>query len=274
MAGKFEDLRVLAIGAHPDDCEIKVGGAAALWAEQGASVKFLSLTNGDAGHHEMGGGPLARRRKRESVRAAEVLGVQETQTLDNHDGELAPDTEVRKAVVKAIRQWRADVVITCRPNDYHPDHRYTSQVVQDAAYVVRVPNYCQDVPALRKDPAFFYVSDGFTKPCPFEPVVSVDIDPVSGKKLRALHTMDSQMYEWLPWIEGCLEAVPEGDTARLAWLPTFLDGFFEKAEDFRGPLAERYGEERAARVKYSESFELCEYGHRPSRQEVWELFPF
>ncbi len=273
MAGKYQDLRVLAIGAHPDDCELKTGGTSALWAEQGASVMFLSLTNGDAGHHEIGGGPLARRRKRESNRAAEVLGVQ-TRTLDNHDGELSPNTEVRKAVVKAIREWRADIVLTCRPNDYHPDHRYTSQIVQDAAYVVRVPNYCQDTPALKKDPAFFYVSDGFHKPCPFEATVSVDIDPVIGKKFRALHTMDSQMYEWLPWIEGCLEDVPDGDAERLAWLPTFMKGFFEDPETFRALLAERYGSKRAAGVKYSESFELCEYGRRPSRDEVWELFPF
>lgn len=273
MARKFDDLRVLAIGAHPDDCEIKAGGTALMWAAQGAQVMFLSLSSGDAGHHEIGGGPLARRRKRESVRAAEIFGVS-TETLDYHDGELAPTLDLRKAVVRAIRNWHADIVLTCRSNDYHPDHRYTGQVVQDAAYVVRVPNYCQDTPALRKDPAFFYFSDNFRKPCPFEPSVSVDIDPVFDKKLLALHSMDSQMYEWLPWIEGKLDQVPDGDKARLEWLPTFLDPFFEKPDSVRDMLTARYGREHAAKVRYSESFELCEYGRQPTPEETWELFPF
>jgi N-acetylglucosamine malate deacetylase 1 len=272
MNQQLKDLRVIMIGAHPDDCELKSGGTAALWAEQGARVMFLSLTCGDAGHQDMGGGPLARRRRQESIRSAEVLGVSSA-TLDVHDGELYPTLEVRKAVIRAIRTWKADIVISCRPNDYHPDHRYSSQVVQDAAYLVMVPNVCPDTPPLKKNPAFMYFFDGFRKPCPFSHDVTVDVDRVMEKKYRALDTMDSQMYEWLPWVEGKFDQVPQSKKERFKWLPVFLEAFLESAGAGRESLAARYGKEHADKVKSCESFELCEYGSQPSRAELWEMFP-
>ena len=150
-----EPLRIIVFGAHPDDCELDAGGTAARWAEAGHKVKFVSVTNGDIGHHEMAGGTLARRRAAEVKRCAEILGI-ETEVLDNHDGELLPTLENRKEITRQIRRWKADVVIAHRPNDYHPDHRYTGILVQDAAFMVIVPNFCPDVPALRKNPVFLY----------------------------------------------------------------------------------------------------------------------
>src|ERR671925_251768 len=80
-------LRIIAFGAHPDDCELKAGGVAARWAAQGHHVKFVSVTNGDIGHWKMAGGPLAQRRTAEVKRSAGILGI-ETEVLDIHDGEL------------------------------------------------------------------------------------------------------------------------------------------------------------------------------------------
>ena len=97
-------LRIIVFGAHPDDCELKAGGTAALWAAQGHRVKFVSVTNGDIGHAEMAGGPLAKRRTAEVKRAAEILGI-ETEVLDIHDGELMPTLENRKEFVRLIRRW-------------------------------------------------------------------------------------------------------------------------------------------------------------------------
>ena len=120
-----QKLRILAIGAHPDDCDIKMGGTAALFAQMGHVVKFLSITNGDAGHHEMGGGPLARRRYLETQESLKRLGIEEYQVLDNHDGELTPSLEIRRQIIRVIREWKADVVITHRSNDYF-EARYTT----------------------------------------------------------------------------------------------------------------------------------------------------
>ena len=132
-------IRVIAFGAHPDDCDIRAAGTAALFKASGAAVKFVSVTNGDAGHQTMHGAELAARRLGEAKESARRLGI-EYEVLDNHDGELLPTLEVRKQIIRQIRLWNADIVLAPRPNDYHPDHRYTGVLVQDAAYMVVVPH--------------------------------------------------------------------------------------------------------------------------------------
>lgn len=266
-------LRVIMIGAHPDDTEGKGGGTAALWAAAGAEVMMVSVTNGDAGHQSEGGGALAMRRAAECRAAAKILGVN-WRTLDFHDGELEPNLEARRAIIRAIRNWKADIVITNRPNDYHPDHRYTGQIVQDAAYMVMVPNICPDTPRLERNPVFMYFADRFRKPYPFTPDVAVDITPVIEKKLLATDAMPSQFYEWLPWIGGRLDQVPKNPTERFEWLKQRRSGRTRSWKDKYADIVQaRYGKARAEKIEHVEVFELCEYGHQPSRQEIWELFP-
>lgn len=263
-------LRILMIGAHPDDCDIKSGGTAALFAQMGHEVKFLSITNGDAGHMEMGGGMLAKRRYAETQEVAKRLGIQ-YDVLDNHDGELLPTLEIRLDVIRKIREWGADVVISHRPNDYHPDHRYTGVLVQDAAFMVGVPNIAADTPPLRKNPVFLYYQDNFQKPNPFSPDIAIDITSVIDQKIYALDAHTSQFYEWLPWVGNDPDVIPEGKEERLIWL---------KSKRGSGPnpsvqkaLEEWYGKEKAAQVKFAEAFEICEYGSRPSREDILRLFP-
>jgi LmbE family N-acetylglucosaminyl deacetylase len=268
-----EPLRVIMIGAHPDDAEAKGAGTATLWSELGAKVQLVAVTNGDAGHQSEGGGALAARRAAESRKSAGILGVS-WRTLDFHDGELEPTLEVRKAVIRAIRDWRADIVISHRPNDYHPDHRYTGQVVQDAAYIVMVPNICPDTPRLERNPVFMYFQDGFQRPNPFRPDVAVDVDRVMEKKWRSIASMESQMFEWGPWIGGDRGEVPADAAGRLEWLKGRWSGWLLSwTESCRNLLEARYGKEQAARIKYAEVFELCEYGRRPDREELWKMFP-
>jgi LmbE family N-acetylglucosaminyl deacetylase len=264
-------LRVIAFGAHPDDCDQKAGGTAAKWAAQGAQVKFVSVTNGDAGHQSEGGGALARRRRLESQEAGRRFGIAEYETLDNHDGQLVPSVEVREQVIRKIRQWGADIVLAPRPNDYHPDHRYTGVLVQDAAYMVVVPNIAPDTPPLRKNPVFLYFQDGFDRPNPFRPDVAVAIDDVLERKIRALDAHTSQVYEWLPWVAGDLETVPKDPAARVTWLQKRYRR--PPTEAVRAALQRRYGD-KAASIQNAEAFELCEYGRRPSPEELARLFPF
>ncbi len=206
--GQTKPLRIIFIGAHPDDCDIKGGGTAALFVEMGHQVKFLSVTNGDAGHQTQGGGMLAKRRIAETREVAKRLGVS-YDVLDNHDGELLPTLEIRLQIIRKIREWKADVVIAPRSNDYHPDHRYTGILVQDAAFMVGVPNVAPDVEPLRKNPVFLYYQDNFKKPNPFQPDIAVDITPVIAKKLAGLDAHQSQFYEWLPWIGNYESEVPK-----------------------------------------------------------------
>ena len=166
-------LRIIVFGAHPDDAEYRGAGVAMKWAKAGHHVKLVSATNGDIGHWQTAGGPLAQRRTAEVAACSKILGTTSL-VLDNHDGELEPTLENRKKIIRVIREWRADVVISHRPWDYHPDHRYVGVLVQDAAYMVTVPFICPDTPILKKNPVFMYSSDRFQKPYPFEPAVAVD----------------------------------------------------------------------------------------------------
>jgi len=264
-------LRVIAIGAHPDDCDIKFGGTAAKLAKAGHAVKFLSVTNGDAGHQEMGGGVLAKRRYLETQESGRRLGIAEYEVLDNHDGELTPTIEVRRQIIRAIRRWNADIVLAPRPNDYHPDHRYTGVLVQDAAYMVQVPNVAADVPALRHSPVFMYYQDGFQKPSPFRPDVVVAIDDVWDVKANALDAHVSQFYEWLPWVDNRLAEVPKDPAERKQWIRK--QRVQPLSKEVLATLERRYGGEAAKKARYTESFELCEYGRRASIAELDKLFP-
>jgi len=264
-------LRIIAFGAHPDDCVSRIGGTAAKFARAGVAVKFVSVTNGDAGHQDMGGGPLARRRYKEAQETGRRLGIAEYEIFDNHDGELLPTLEVRKQIIRAIREWKADIVFGPRPNDYHPDHRYTGMLVQDAAYMVVVPNIVPQVPPLRKNPVFMYFEDRFQKPTPFHPDVVVDIDDVWETKLDGYDAHVSQMYEWLPWVSGHLAEVPHDPVKRKAWLGKHRSGHITPA--VRAALEKRYGADKGSKVVHCEAFELCEYGRRPSPEELDKMFP-
>ena len=266
-----DPVRVLFVGAHPDDCDVKAAGTAALMAEQGHAVKFVSLTNGDAGHHEMGGGPLAKRRRAESKEAARRLGIDAYEVLHYHDGELMPTLEVRRDVIRLIREWNADVVVGHRPNDYHPDHRYAGRVVQDAAYMVQVPNILPKHEPTDGNPVFLYFEDRFQKPNPFEHDVVVAIDDVIDTKIAALDAHTSQFYEWLPWVSDALDQVPDAAEARRAWLKERWTSPVSDAA--RSGLTDWYGAERAQDVQYTESFEVAEYGRQPSDAEILRLFP-
>lgn len=276
LQGSDKPLRIIVFGAHPDDCELSSGGSAARWSKLGHKVKFVSVTNGDIGHHELAGAMLARRRTAEVKRCAEILGI-ETEVLDIHDGELMPTLENRRTITRKIREWQADVVISPRPNDYHPDHRYTAILVQDAAFMVIVPSFCPDTPALRKNPYFFYCQDHFQKPNPFTPDVVVPLDEADAieKKAACIDALESQFYEWNPWLFSYLNEIPAGKEARMDWTrKRTQDGSASVANRFRGKLIDLLGEEKGKAVKYAEAFEVCEYGSQPSRKELLTLFPF
>ena len=268
-------LRIICFGAHPDDCEIKAAGVAMKWAEQGHHVKFVSVTNGDIGHWREAGGPLARRRAAEVQQAARIYGIT-TDVLDIHDGELMPTLENRREIVRKIRDWDADIVMSHRPNDYHPDHRYTGVLVQDAAYMVAVPFFCPDTPPLDSNPVFLFYPDRFQKPNAFEADIAVAIDDVIERKLDGLAVMESQFFEG--GALGSADLIPNDEAGRSARRRVVRAGFAGRgravADQYRDTLAQRYGDERAAKIQFAEAFEICEYGRQPSESEIRRLFPF
>ena len=268
-------LHIICFGAHPDDCELQTGGIGAMYAALGHHVKLVSVTNGDIGHWRDAGGPLAKRRLKEAQDCSKILGTT-VEVLDIHDGELMPTLENRQKIIRLIRNWKADIVFSPRSNDYHPDHRYTSILVQDAAYMVTVPFICPDTPPLRNNPLFMYYTDRFQKPNPSAPDIAISIDSVMDKKLDGLAVMESQFLEG--GANGGEWLMPKTPAERQKRVADVRAGHASRnkytADRYRKLLEDFYGAEAAAKVKYAEAFEICEYGRRPNKDELKKLFPF
>jgi LmbE family N-acetylglucosaminyl deacetylase len=271
-AARPEDgkLRIVVFGAHPDDAEIRAGGTALLWSKLGHHVELCSVTNGDIGHSQMAGPPLAARRKAEVLAADAMLGST-SRVLDIHDGELEPTLENRRKITRVIREWQADIVIAHRPNDYHPDHRYVGVLMNDSAYMVTVPFFCPETPYLRSNPVYLYSEDGFARPNPFRADVVVAIDDAIDKKVEALVGLESQFVEG--GANGPVPSDAERPAARKRVAERFRSQSAAVADRHRKKLIELYGEEQGKKVRYAEAFEVCELGRRLSTADVRRLFP-
>lgn len=269
-----KQLRVLAIGAHPDDCEYHFGGTAALYVAAGHAVKFLTATNGNAGHQTLGRTELAAVRAREAANVSELAGV-EYEILPNDDAGLTADLETREQIIDVIRRYKPDLVFTHRTNDYHADHRTTGLLVQDSSFLLGVPAVCPSVPCLRYMPVILSFIDNFKRPMEFQPDVAVDVGSTVEMKTRMLDCHRSQFYDWLPWIEGEEDQVPATDEGKLAWLGGKVKGRDAgAAKRCREQLIARYGAAHGNRVEYAEAFEVSEYGAPLPAEKAKEYFPF
>ena len=256
--------RFLMIGAHPDDADIRFGGTAALLTAAGHQVKFVSMCNGNCGHFAMSGDELARRRYAETQASKAVSGITEYQVLmENNDCELVADIENRKKVVRIIREFKPDVVLSHRLCDYHADHRATAQLVQDATYLVMVPKFCPETPIPEKTPVYGYVWDGFVDPTAFKVDAIVPVDSTMEIKCRMLDCHVSQVYEWLAW-----EMKAEIDHKNMTWeeKKEFLTRnwgarYCKVADENREKLIELYGE-TGRNAKFAEAFSFSPYGGR------------
>lgn len=286
-------MKVLMIGAHQDDMELRCGGLAALLKKKGHEVQFLSVSNGSGGHHRLSRPEIQARRAAESAKVAQMLGIRYDVWSDVEDCEIIASLEMRRRMTRYIREAAPDVIITHRTNDYHTDHRNTGIIVQDASYLLIVPNECPDVPALKKTPVILHNEDAFTNP-PFKADIVVDIDEVAETKLRITEANVSQVYEWLAFTAGEEEDVPPASDpeARYKWFcgmditadttddevraakRGYAVRFARPAARFREELIERYGADRGSKVRFAEAFSICEYGGKLTDEQKKQLFFF
>lgn len=266
-------LRIIALGAHPDDAELKFAGTAALFAAQGHKVKLVALTNGDVGHFSQAGGPLAQRRKAEVEACHKELGV-ETEVFDIHDGELMPDLETRKKLANVIRDWQADIVLSHRPWDYHPDHRAVGQLAQDTAVVVAAPFFAPYTPPTKGNPIYLFYSDPFKHPYPFDPILAVGIDDVAQKKWDCISALPSQFGDADSWQARYGRNVPTDEAGRKAYLLDIVkQRNANEANQYRDLLVKLYGEQKGRAIKYAETFELNQYGASVTADQLKQMFP-
>ncbi len=212
-----DTLRLLILGAHPDDAEFHAGGLAAIYRGLGHEVRMISLTNGAAGHHRRSPEELVDLRRAEAAAAGAIIGATYL-TWDHPDGELLPTLDLRRQVIREIRTFQPDLLLTHRTCDYHPDHRAVGQVVQDASFMVIVPHIVPDVPALRTDAVVAYMPDAFTKPTPLAGDVVIDVGEQIETVVDMLCCHRSQVFEWLPYTRGIEDQVPEDESERRAWV--------------------------------------------------------
>lgn len=274
---KAEDMekqgkRVIVICAHPDDAELTTGGTSILFSRLGYKIKCVSLTNGNKGHYEGTKNEIAIRRYNETQEVKKRMNC-EYEILNNEDGELEANLKNRMEVIRLIREWKADIVITHPPYDYHPDHRNTSLLVQDAAFLVNVPKILPEVPALEQSPLFLYTRGRYVNPLKSQPDIVVDITPVVEEKAYIIDAHASQIYEWLPWINRNNDSIPQTQEGKIEYI---LREYVLKRGEIKEkdrPVVEKWYGNRAKEVKTIEAFEICEFGRTVNDQDIRELFP-
>jgi len=269
-----DPLRLLILGAHPDDAEFHAGGLASIYRTLGHTVRFVSVTNGDAGHHEISGKALAERRRAEAKAAAEIIGA-DCDVWQHADGWLEPTLDLRWQVIAELRRFAPDLVLTHRTDDYHPDHRAVGHAVRDASYLVTVPAIVPEIPALRRDPVVAYLPDRFTRPNPLRGDVVLDVGEQLDTIVAMLVCHVSQVFEWLPYNLGILDQVPASERERRAWLGGWYRDYLRpQANRYRQELTAAYGPTRGAAIEYAEVFEISEYAAPLDEAARRRLFPF
>lgn len=267
-------LRLLILGAHPDDAEFHAGGLAAIYRQAGHHVRMISVTNGESGHFRISGKELANIRRTEARAAGKVIGAT-YDTWDYPDGRLQPTIEVRERIIREIRGYQPDLVLTHRLNDYHPDHRAVGQAVQDASYLVTVPPICADVPALRRDPVVGYLPDMFTRPAPLRGDIVLDIGDQMETIVQMLAAHRSQFFEWLPYNERRSTEVPYADDDKIVWLRRWYEQkIAPRTERYRNELTAQYGPDHGPKVAFCEVFEISEYAAPLDAEARRRLFWF
>lgn len=196
------ELRILAIHAHPDDVEFQCAGTLALLKKLGCHITIATMTPGDCGSAELPAEEIARVRREEARRSAELLGA-EYFCLEFRDLCIDVDTPSRRRVVEAVRRVRPHIIFTAPPVDYMSDHEFTSRLVRDAAFIAPIKNYQthQWDPAPPTDgiPYLYYVdpvegTDIFGEP--IVPHFYVDITETFQLKRQMLACHESQR-AWL-----------------------------------------------------------------------------
>ncbi len=265
------DCNVLLFGAHPDDAEIFAAGLLIRHCQRGSKVRIVSVTDGRSGHHATEPERLVQVRREEAQRAGEVIGA-EYVTWDFPDGSLQPDLEVRAAIIREARRFQPSLILTHRPNDYHPDHRAVGQAVQDASYMMTVPHVCRDTPALRRDPVVAYMCDLFTRPNRLRPDIVLDVQAEFETMVHMAACHKSQFFEWLPFHDGLIDEVPASASDRLTWLRGWLLKWLApRVPHFQEALDGLVGGPPLS--KTIEVYEVSEYAAKLDKSAKAKLFP-
>ncbi|MFD6698617.1 MULTISPECIES: PIG-L deacetylase family protein [unclassified Microbacterium] len=262
-------LKILVVVAHPDEAEEYASGTLSLLADRGHHIKVLCTTNGDAGHMELGPEELVRRRLSEGYAAAEVIGLADYEVWDEHDGDMVDSQELRQRMLRAIRQWRADVIITFTDEGAgHNDNRLAGRLVRHVTGLTTLPNPCREVPPLAEQPVVLQMID-YGSIDRHRADVAVNTTPVIDRKLRACAAHATQFLEFAPAQRGLVDLVPDPDDipATDAFIVENWREYIEAQDAARAALRRVYGADADA-IRYAETFDLAPYGRTVTVEDV------
>lgn len=263
-AASQQTLRIMMIFAHPDEGEVYTGGTAALYTQLGHKVKFMSLTNGDAGHWEEKPEVLAKRRSQEAMNAKKILNLDEYEVLDYHDQGLKNTKESQSKVIRSIEAYKPDVVFTYYPaQGGHIDNMTAGYIVRDAAKDLK----------MEKLPVFFYVRDYHTSTFSYIPHIAFSIEKVWETKLAACGAHQTQVAEAIPHSMGILDEVRKDPEKQKQLINDNTYAFSKVFPSYVYALEKWCGREAAAQVKYAEAFEIAEFGRQVNEEELVKLLP-
>jgi LmbE family N-acetylglucosaminyl deacetylase len=194
--------RILVILAHPDDPEFFCGATIARWCAAGHEVHYCLLSSGQKGAQSLEISPqeLTVVRIAEQNSAAASLGVKTVEFLDYVDGEIVPDLEMRKKIVRVIRRWKPEILVTSDPMNLfpadnrinHPDHRAAGQVVVDAVFpAAGNPMFFPDL--IRDENLYPHSIEELWMSATAQANFTIDVINYFDDKLHALHFHASQI---------------------------------------------------------------------------------
>lgn len=266
-------LNIVIVCAHPDDPELAAGGITARYLELGHNVTYIVTTTGDGGHHEMDRQALGKRRYDETRKVAKYWGIDYV-IMDNHDGQLEPSLKIREELIRVLRKYQPDVIISHGLDDYHPDHRYTGQLVADTAYMLNVPLCVPDAPIARKDVVYCNIS---YKPCDKAPAtVLVPYDKYLDRKIDSVHFHESQIYEWLPWTENVdPKTIAKDEEGRINFLKDrWLPEWETVRKNYAPAIQQHSADQQSNPSKYYEAYTASLWGSPLTPKNVKKYFPF
>lgn len=222
-------LNLIAFGVHPDDIELSCSGALLVEKNNGKKVGVVDLTKG-----ELGTRGTAETRKKESAKSAEILGIDIRENLEMADGFFLNDTENKLKIIKVLRKYRPEIIVSNAPDDRHPDHGRASQLVNDAAFLsglIKINTSDENgnlQDAWRPKYIFNYIQDNY-----LQPDFVIDITNVFEKKIESIKAFETQFFN---------PALHSDEPQTYISSPEFLEGIINRAKMFGKMIGVKYAE--------------------------------
>lgn len=222
-------LDLLAFGVHPDDIELSCAGTILVEKNNGKNIGIVDLTRG-----ELGTRGTAELRKEEAKNSAVVLGVDIRENLEMEDGFFKNDEANQRKIITVLRKYRSDIILCNAPDDRHPDHGRSAQLVNDAAFlsglmkIETVDENNKKQEAWRPKYVFNYIQDLY-----FKPDFVIDISNVFDKKIESIEAFTTQFYN-----PNTNDKEPQTYISS----PEFLESIINRAKMFGKMIGVKYAE--------------------------------